>query len=253
MRYIIYIALIIIAATFGLFTFDHLNAPAKPTDAALIVNDRTLTLDELRIRYERNPYGGTDREAFLESVITRELLIQEAQKTGIDREENFRRTVQEFFEQSLIKVLMDRKYGQFQEPLSEDEIAAYRNRMNKRLQLTLTRYPTHDAALAAGDGVKETLSEAFLDLPPLVREKILHVAPGEKSEPFAAGKDFIVVHVDTESPLATDADEEISEALLVKRIAEEKQALKMDQWVATLRHNARVSVLPKSNELGAFQ
>lgn len=253
MRYISYIALILAAATAGIFAFDRYNTPAPTDDAALIVNSRTLTLAELKDRYDRNPYAGEDREAFYESIITRELLIQEAQRTGIDREESFRRTVQEFFEQSLIKVLMDRKYRALQEPLGAEEIAAYRSRVDKRYQLTLLRYPTLDAARQNRDGIRETLSEAFLDLPALLREKMLTLAPGGESPAFAAGKEVIVVRLDAEEPLAAEEITELSEAMLANKIAEEKRALRMDQWVETLRRNAQVTVLPKSSELGGFQ
>jgi hypothetical protein len=253
MRYIVYIALIIAAATVGLYIFDQVNAPAPPEDAALIINNRTISLAELKTRYERNPYGATDRKAFLDSIITRELLIQEAQHTGIDKEENFRRSVQEFFEQSLIKVLMDRKLQEFQAPLSVTEIAAYRNRLNKRLQLSLWHYPTLEAAATGQGSHREALSETFFDLPLLLRHKILSLSAGEKSAPFATDHDFVVLSLDAETPLATGEYQELSEALLVKKIAEEKRALKMDQWVASLREKAHISILPQSAELGDIQ
>lgn len=253
MRYIAYIVFILVTATAGIFAFGRFDTPAPPDDAALIVNSRTLTLAELKDRYERNPYAGEDRDAFYESIITRELLIQEAQKTGIDREENFRRTVQEFFEQSLIKVLMDRKYQAFQEPLSPEELVAYRSRMDKRFQLTLLRYPTLKAAQERLGEDRESLDEAFLDLPALVREKLLDLAPGEETQPFASGHEFIVVHFDAERLIPVGEQTVLPDALLSKKIAEEKRALKMDQWVETLRRGAQVTVLPKSKELGGFQ
>ncbi len=253
MKYIAYIALIITAATIGLFAFGRFNTPPPPVDAALTINNRTLTLAELQNRYDRNPYGGGDRDTFYESVITRELLLQEAQRAGIDREESFRQTVQEFFEQSLIKVLMDRKYQELLPSLTPEEIAAYRSRMDKRFRLTLLRYPTVELAQLGRDGTAEPISETFLDLPALLREKVLKLKPGEKTEPFIAGQDIIVVRLDAEESLVEEDKTVLSEPQLVKKITEEKRAMMMDQWVEGLRQKAQVSFLPKSAELGGTQ
>jgi len=253
MRYILYIVLIVTTATIGIFFFWYFSAP-PPTEAALVVNNRSLTLADLKDRYQRTSYGNEDREAFYESVILRELLIQEAQKAGIDREENFRRTVQEFFEQSLIKVFMDRMYQEFSISLSPEEIAANQSRMRNRFRLTLSRYPSLDAARQRHDGVVEKLSEAFLDLPAYLREKIMTLAPGNSTLPFAIGKEFIIVRLDAAEPLDEREQATISEAMLVKKITEEKRALMMDQWIETLRRDAQVTFLiSKTIDLGGGQ
>ena len=49
------------------------------------------------------------RKAFLDNLIIRKLLLQEAQRQGLDRQKDFLRSVESFWEQSLLKVVVDKK------------------------------------------------------------------------------------------------------------------------------------------------
>lgn len=251
MKYIAYVVLIMVAATVGIFAFNLLNKPSPPTDAALIINGRTVTLPDLQDRYERSPYGREDRDAFYESVIVRELLVQEAQKAGIDREESFRRMVQEFFEQSLIKVFMDRKYQEFSIALTPEEIDAYQKHLNRRFRLTLLHYSSLDEAQQNRNSTAEHLNAAFLDLPVRIRWELLALEPGDKTAPFPIEKEYIVVELEANEPLAPEEQTIFEGTTLKNKIMEEKQRLMMDRWINALRHNAQVSFLISKNaELG---
>ena len=80
-------------------------------NAALSINDRIITIDELEKLFNARSFYTDTREEFINILITREILIQEAMHQEIDREEDFRRSVQHFFEHALIKTLLDRKYN----------------------------------------------------------------------------------------------------------------------------------------------
>ena len=50
-----------------------------------------------------------DRRRFLDVQIRKELLIQKATELGLDREEEFRQTIERYWEQTLIKGLLQKK------------------------------------------------------------------------------------------------------------------------------------------------
>ena len=70
----------------------------------------------------KDSYGSNEKKHFIHSLINKELLIQEAQRLEINREESFRRSVENFYEQSLIKNLMDRKYADLKIKVSERDV-----------------------------------------------------------------------------------------------------------------------------------
>jgi hypothetical protein len=99
--------MVVMVVALALIVFQFFEGrPDAGKKAAIIINDKVITLDEFA---GMKPSHDEHRADFINSLIARELLIQEAQRTGIDKEENFRRSLQGFYEQSLVKVLMDRK------------------------------------------------------------------------------------------------------------------------------------------------
>lgn len=88
-------------------------APAQDPSVLVIVNGRVITEGEfefrwselsesVRARYERE--GG--KRKFLEDMIARELLLQEAHRLGLDKEPTFRERTERYKEQLLLDHLM---------------------------------------------------------------------------------------------------------------------------------------------------
>jgi hypothetical protein len=66
------------------------------------------------------------KQQFLEGLIRKELLIQEAKKRELDRKEKFVRAIERYWESTLIRDLMDLKCEEINKrtPISEEEIDA---------------------------------------------------------------------------------------------------------------------------------
>ncbi len=71
--------------------------------------------------------SGDTRVTFLNDIIRKQLLIQEAQKAQLDREEGFRQTIQRYWEATLIRDLLTKKSEQFKSEtaVTPEEIVAY--------------------------------------------------------------------------------------------------------------------------------
>ena len=69
------------------------------------------------------------REAFLEKLINRKLILQEAQKKGLDKKEDFLKSIENFWEQSLLAIVIDKKVKEISgsTTVSKREIQVYYN------------------------------------------------------------------------------------------------------------------------------
>lgn len=77
------------------------------------VNNYDISAEEFETEFMNSPYGRQDtlesRKDFLNNLIDRKLVLQEAQKEGLDKENSFLKSIERFWEQSLLKVALDKK------------------------------------------------------------------------------------------------------------------------------------------------
>lgn len=106
---------------------------AQQQDVLARINDYNLTLNEfnadLRAELEMTPDFKMTPEAkkkFLNSIIEKQLLIQEAKKLGLDRKEKFVRAIERYWESTLIRDLVEIKGKEISEQISipENELKA---------------------------------------------------------------------------------------------------------------------------------
>ncbi len=87
----------------------------QPNDKIVLVkvNDYEVTLEEFEEEFKESVYAVTDtpesRKAFLENLINRKVILQDAQKQNLDKERDFLKSIQKFWEQSLLKAALDKK------------------------------------------------------------------------------------------------------------------------------------------------
>ncbi|MFC1808314.1 hypothetical protein ACFL0T_08150 [Candidatus Omnitrophota bacterium] len=84
----------------------------SPEKIAIQINTYSLGVDEFnKLFSELGVAQDTPqaRDAFLENLINRKLLLQEAQREGLDRKQNFLADIENFWEQSLLKIVIDNK------------------------------------------------------------------------------------------------------------------------------------------------
>lgn len=89
-------------------------APAnKKPPAAIKIDNIDITAAEYQDAFRNSPYassGAPDaQKEFLNNFITRMLILREAERTGMDKDPEFLNNVQFFWQQSLIKLVLDKK------------------------------------------------------------------------------------------------------------------------------------------------
>jgi hypothetical protein len=96
------------------FLFTGFACAKKPPSerVAIRINHYTLTageFNELFTELKGAPDSPKARSGFLNNLINRKLLLQEAQLLGLDKEKEFLKSVENFWEQSLLTVMIDKK------------------------------------------------------------------------------------------------------------------------------------------------
>ena len=86
---------------------------SKTPPAAIKIDKINITTEEFEDAFKNSPYATENSEAsrkeFLNNYVTRLLILKEAEKVGLDKEPSFLKNVQFFWQQSLIKMMLDRK------------------------------------------------------------------------------------------------------------------------------------------------
>lgn len=77
------------------------------------INNYTITLEEFQTQFSQSPYSKDNtpeaKKEFLKLLIGRKLILQDAQAKGLDKENDFLKMIEKFWEQSLLKLALQRK------------------------------------------------------------------------------------------------------------------------------------------------
>ena len=114
----------------GLAVYGLFDARVEVSKPLFSVNDRIVSEGDFEKMMPGKP-ASMGREQFIESVIDKQLLVQEAISMDMDKQDSFRRSVTNFYEQSLIKSLLDRKLNSLVVDVSNAEIEKYEFYMRK--------------------------------------------------------------------------------------------------------------------------
>jgi len=115
-----------------LFFLIFLNFSCSPKEkSAISIGDIRITAQEFQKASDRFAYQRTltkeARKEFLEVFINRKLILREAENEGLDKDPQFLESVQAFWAQSLLKLILDKKIEELSLDISitEDGIESF--------------------------------------------------------------------------------------------------------------------------------
>jgi hypothetical protein len=117
-RYIVLLA--IVCAVSLLYGCGRAKAPG-PVLAK--VNDYRMTVDDFRMEIEHSSYMAEqerDIDDLLDLAIRKQVLIQEAQRRGLDKEKSFMQTIERYWEQTLIRELLNTQMAEIEKTVSKE-------------------------------------------------------------------------------------------------------------------------------------
>lgn len=243
MRFIYYIiAIVVLLSTFTLYQW--ISSRPSQEKAALIINDRVISIDEFDKLYRSAPLNmKSDRNEFLDHIITKELLIQEAKHEGIDKDESFRMSMQNFYEQSLIKILMDRKYKYPEVTVTDDEVAKYTSFLNKKLSVTISSFDSIEEAKKGTTKQTEQKRLGFESLSDNLKYVVLGLKESEGSRPIKQGKTYITLRIDRVEEIPGSKPEVLPQDKIRDLLVEVKRNMLIEDSIAKQREKAVIKVL----------
>ena len=98
----------------------------KPKEEKVVarVNDYVMTVKDLEEEIRNAPYVAEevrDLEKVLDLAVRKQVLIQEAQRQGLDRKKSFMETIERYWEQALIKELLQKETGRIYENVGKEK------------------------------------------------------------------------------------------------------------------------------------
>ena len=89
----------------------------KPKDVAIKINNYEMSKAEFEHEFKDSTFGRYDtaesRKEFLDNLIFKILIVQDAQKNNLDNDPQFIKMIEKFWVQSLLKLTLDNKFKEF--------------------------------------------------------------------------------------------------------------------------------------------
>ena len=104
----------IIIVSYFVFALCSISCAKKPPSEQVVVevNNYTLTTEEFnKLFSDANISGDTkkSRKEFLNNLVIRKLILQEAEHEGLNKKKEFLKSIEEFWEESLLRNVIDKK------------------------------------------------------------------------------------------------------------------------------------------------
>lgn len=229
-------------------------------EAIATVNDAPIPLKEFQkeisIQSRRNPsfkITSQTLENHLDTTIDKKLMIQEAMKMGLSEREQFVETIKTFWEQTLIRELIDVKSKEWADRIfvTEDEIEKQYQRMQYAPTLKIVKTEEKEKAedvrlkMLKGEQItgEETIGPLFSeddDVSPHILHNAFDISVGE-ARIFEDKKGYIVIYVINKDkapvPPLKDIHSQVK-ALLLERKKQEA----MDDWFDGVKKSAKIEI-----------
>lgn len=241
MKYLfIILAIVSLATVLSLFSFLPGKFPSKGP-IAISINGHDIAREAIDSESKKSGYHSEKQTEIFDAVITRELLIQEAERQAINKEETFRQSLKQFYENSLIKILLDRKDKQLTATVTDGELDSYITLLGKIVTFTrLDAIPK--SAAEAGDAKGLTNTALFSDLATPVKMLLASLQPGQYGVQFDTGTEKYAIRLDKVEPSPDPSTGNVDRQRLSATLTDFKREQQMNQWLADLKQNATITI-----------
>lgn len=181
---------------------------------------------------QHSSYHQSGEQAREVASLTRQILVQEAQRIGIDKEDSFRKSLKEYYEQSLVKVLTDRKLVEMKVSISEEDIDRYLSRFGQ--VVSFTRFPVEEGKIIEEDGFQNTV--LFDELSSTLQLLIADLNSGDSAKQFETGTEISIIRLDKIELVAESASVvQVDRKRIREQLENYQRSLEIDHWINELR------------------
>ncbi|UCG34732.1 MAG: peptidyl-prolyl cis-trans isomerase [Candidatus Omnitrophota bacterium] len=233
---------------------------ARVDDYKIIVSDFAVAVSRIA-GYGEVRFGIPEaKEKTLDDLITRAVLIQEAQKQNLDKQKVFIKEIEKYWTQALVKFVLNKKSEELSRVIYVEESEVeneYRLRQRKFLA---------EFAVLNDEGAAKRLSQEFDkfneikkdlkdkvvsaepvqwwevgDLPIYLEDYLFSLRPAEISKPIKYGDNWVVIRV-LEVGVAEIAPFEEIALQLKREIVRRKREKALERWIENLKKKADVEI-----------
>jgi len=215
-------------------------------DILFTINGENYTRDAIISQYSKFGYHSDNTSEMITTAISRELLIQEAQKQDIDKETDFRTSLKDYYENGLIKILLDRKNDAIQLEIADTDIDKYISFLNTQVTFTqLDQIPksVKEATSAAG----LSITSPFNDLAMPIKLLLSSLSPGSFKIKFDTGNEQYAVRLDKIQPIIKEESLPPDREIIRRILADYKREQIINKWHTDLRDKAAITIHNEKN------
>ena len=244
MKYLLTVLAIVVAVTIITVFFLWPEPETVQEDILVTVNGHNLPRSLLEQKKQQSGYHSKDDKAILDNIIINELLLQEAQRQGIDKEPSFRISVQNYYEQSLIKILIDRKFSDTEMTATDEDIDRYISNYGKIF--TFSRLPEESSASA--EEVTEQRSVLFDDLSDSLKLMLGNMKVGDTVTDYYTGSEVVSFRLESIEPAPVQEPFTGSRDSINRIITNYKKERALTEWIKSLRDKATITTPAKTEK-----
>lgn len=242
MKYIYYLIVLFILFSISLAAYLYFNNSSDNNDSrefVLRVNGRNFTMEDLKER----PHDLSTAQ-YAKTIIDKELLLQEAMRLKIHEEPHFKKSIKNFYEQSLITALMNKKNADFRTEAKEEEIAMLLEKMNSQVEIVIYFYKDYESAKKGIEIMSEKKSVIdFSDLSDSLKYQISLLSPDGKTAPLIDQSGYKVIKLEKVKNDGTSMPVDSSLKVMAGKIINaEKKKFLIETWQQELKNNAEIEI-----------
>ena len=196
----------------------------------------------------------------LDALITKELFLQEAQKEDLDKDKDFMKTIELYWEQTLIKNLLTKKSKEMEKKIRvyENEITDYYNKMKYKIMAKVLVFTDERQARKlvgySGDlveHVRSTPREFSYGIPSRwyilgedntsLENSIFNIAPDKERDLVKLDGKWALIIIEERAP-NTLQPLVVIRSDIERRITAQKEREIMQEWIDGLRSKARIRI-----------
>ncbi len=257
-----FVVILLIAAGCG-----ETKAPTGDDRVVAKVNNYEMTIADFKEGLETTPLdnrlAANSLEAkndVLESLITKRVLLQAAQKENFDKEKAFMREIERHWEQALLKLLFKKKSYELSRHIliaDSEVISEYKNEKRKIFaEIIILKDNSAAERLSASadkfDATKESVRDRIAskelaewwvlgDLPAYLEEPLFSLKAGEVSRPIKSADNWAVIRALKEEELDIGPFEKAAPKVR-EHIMRKKKEEAFEKWISSLRKGANVKI-----------
>jgi len=241
MKYLYIIFAIVAAATFLSLSFLWSDKKSLDEDVIFTINGHSYSRESIKSQYSRFGYHTDDNSEIVATAITRELLIQEAQRQTIDKEQDFRTSLQNYYENALIKILLDRQNETVKTAVTTDDIDNYISFLDKLVTFTkLDQIPESQEQANKTTGLSTEAAFDELALP--LKLLLSSLSPGFFKVKFDTGHEQYAIRLDDIQPNPKKNNVSTDRKEIRAIIADYKREQIINKWYFDLKSQASIII-----------